>query len=564
MSPCSHAVLRGRCLEVRLASLPAATFVLRRLRRAARAWRERLRSVAPELAQPAGVLVVSVCGASLKQWQTHLWLQHLPIAAFAGGSLNQLEHTDHQLKLPVSPGDGGSVALNLEWPPPERLVHWQEHLRAQRQIWDPDPTRVEQLCGLGLPAVWLDPEGAGNGWLEQPSALDSKGWAAGLGLAPPDKDAAIVLGSAGADWDRALTAEAAEPMPGLPSISYVPGWPELICSSAEQALAQAGWLAVAAERAAALVWMQSELDSALCTLREQPAAQLVLQPPMTPAELRAQLAGEPLRVLAEDRPTPALQELYRWERAGVAPRAAVLVSLHNYADRITAALESVAAQRQPQLELIVVDDASTDNGAAVVRAWMETQAQRASSVFVRSLLVRHQHNAGLATARNTAFAAAQSPWCFVLDADNALYPEAVRACLALAAAASPQLAVVHPLLAVEAEPGRPDDQRTLVSTAAWQRQRLLGGNVVDAMALVRREAWGAVGGYTHIEGGWEDFDFWCKLIEAGYHGVQCPRVLAVYRSHASSMSHTATNRRWRALSRTLQQRHPWLELPLAR
>jgi GT2 family glycosyltransferase len=505
-----------------------------------------------------------VCGASLKQWQTHLWLQRLPIAAFAGASLNQFEHTDHQLRLPVSQGDGRRVALNLEWPPPERLVHWQEHLRAQRQIWDPDPARVEQLCLLGLPAVWLDPGGAGNGWLEQPSALDSERWAAGLGLAPPDEDAAIVLGSAGADWDRALTAEAAEPTPGSPSISYVPGWHELICTSAEQALAQAGWLALAAERAAALVWMQPELEQALCTLREQPAAQLVLQAPITPAELRAQLAGEPLRVLAEDRPTPPLQELYRWEGSGVEPHAAVLVSLHNYADRITAALDSVAAQRQQQLELIVVDDASTDNGAAVVRAWMETQARTAGSVLARLLLVRHQHNAGLATARNTAFAAAQSPWCFVLDADNALYPEAVRVCLALATAASAQLAVVHPLLAVEVEPGRPDDQRTLVSTAAWQRQRLLGGNVVDAMALVRREAWQAVGGYTHIEGGWEDFDFWCKLIEAGYHGMQCPRVLAVYRSHASSMSHTATNRHWRALSRTLQQRHPWLELPLAR
>ena len=84
------------------------------------------------------------------------------------------------------------------------------------------------------------------------------------------------------------------------------------------------------------------------------------------------------------------------------------------------------------------------------------------------------------------------------------------------------------------------------------------------MALVRRSAWQSVGGYTHIDGGWEDFDFWCKLVDGGFHGIQCPRVLAVYRSHATSMSHSATNHRWRALSRTLQRRHPWLQLPLAR
>jgi len=121
---------------------------------------------------------------------------------------------------------------------------------------------------------------------------------------------------------------------------------------------------------------------------------------------------------------------------------------------------------------------------------------------------------------------------------------------------------VHPLLAVEAGPGRFDEKRTLVSSAIWQRERLLAGNEVDAMALVRRCAWKAVGGYTHIEGGWEDYDFWCKLVEAGFHGLQCPRILAVYRSHVESMSHRTTNGSWYALSRVLQQRHPWLQLPL--
>jgi len=184
--------------------------------------------------------------------------------------------------------------------------------------------------------------------------------------------------------------------------------------------AQAGWLAAAAERATALVWMQHGPELVWPLLRAQPAAQLVLQPPITPAELRAELAGAPLSALAEDRPTPPLQELHRWERPAAAPLAAVLVSLYNYADRITAALNSVAAQRQQQLELIVVDDASTDTGAAVVQAWMKAQEHTAGSPFARLLLLRHGRNAGLATARNTAFAAAQAPWCFVLDADNAL------------------------------------------------------------------------------------------------------------------------------------------------
>ena len=245
------------------------------------------------------------------------------------------------------------------------------------------------------------------------------------------------------------------------------------------------------------------------------------------------------------------------------PLAAVVVSLYNYADRILDALRSVHAQTQHRLELIVVDDASTDDGTAVVQRWIDDCLKAGGHPFVRVLLLRHCQNTGLAAARNTGFAHSQAPWSFVLDADNALFPDAVAGCLALADVGDPQLAVIHPLLAVEAESGRPDEQRSLVRPQSWQLERFQFENNVDAMALVSRSAWEAVGGYTHIEGGWEDYDFWCKLAGEGYHGLQCPRILAVYRSHSESMSHCATNRSWYALSRTLQQRHHWLKLPLA-
>ena len=98
---------------------------------------------------------------------------------------------------------------------------------------------------------------------------------------------------------------------------------------------------------------------------------------------------------------------------------------------------------------------------------------------------------------------------------------------------------------------------------AWQREQLQAGNVVDAMALVRRSAWEAVGGYSHIPGGWEDFDFWCKLINAHWHGVIYLQPLATYTQHGTSMLQSQTNQRQRRLSRLLQQRHPWLQLAFA-
>ena len=511
--------------------------------------------------------VLSFCGTTHHDWSTHLWIHHLPLEGITD-CVSSAESADpHNLPIAGRSAAGFTrLALNVELPLPERAQHWLTHLRGQQVIWDPEPARVLLLRARGLPAYWLDPDAPANGWLAQPLAADPAQWSALLGLAPTQPGATVVLGSAGPEWDRALAAEAvqAEAAPETPALAYLPGWSELISEDAVASLAQAGWLLAAASTSSALAW---------CGVRPEPACQVLpvfqvsAHPPLTPAELRAELAGQPLRALAEDRLTPPLEELFCWERASeplVEPGAAVLVSLFNYADRITDALDSVARQQQNDLELIVVDDASTDSGAAVVLAWMQAQRKRVAHPFLRMQLLRHRHNAGLATTRNTAFAAAQSAWCFVLDADNALYPRAVEACLRLALAGSSELAVVHPLLAVEAEPGRPDEQRTLVRSQSWQRDRFRFENNVDAMALVRRSAWQTVGGYSHIEGGWEDYDFWCKLTESGYHGLQCPQLLAVYRSHATSMSHTATNRHWRALSRTLQARHPWLDLPLAR
>ena len=463
------------------------------------------------------------------------------------------------------------ICLNLELPPVERASQWLAHLHTQQLIFDPEPARVLLLRELGLPAWWLDPASVVNGWLQQPQALDPRQWSSCLGLPPPPEGQLTVLGAAGSVFERTLASEMslrceAETNDNFPAIAYLPGWFDLVVENPAAGLARAGWLQAAAQRAARLVCAGPEHYPADWDLLQTSLPCLVHPFNAPPAELRARHFGKPLMALAEDRSIPPLQILREWQSPDLTnrpPLASVAVSLYNYAERITDALISVKEQTQQRLELIVVDDASSDDGTSIVERWIDDCLRLCDHPFVRVLFLRHCRNTGLAVARNTAFVHSQAPWCFVLDADNALFPDAVAGCLALADESDPQLAVVHPLLTVEVEPGRLDDQRTLVSSATWQRERLSQGNTVDAMALIRRSAWAAVGGYTHIEGGWEDFDFWCKLVGAGYHGIQCPRILAVYRSHNESMSYSSTNRSWHALSRTLQQRHPWLHLPLA-
>ena len=94
----------------------------------------------------------------------------------------------------------------------------------------------------------------------------------------------------------------------------------------------------------------------------------------------------------------------------------------------------------------------------------------------------------------------------------------------------------------------------------WNPKGFISGNYIDAMALVRREAWQKVGGFQHTPGGWEDYDFWCRFVEYGIEARQVQKILAVYQHHMDSMKNSETNLCKEKLCKLLMKRHPWLKL----
>ena len=231
------------------------------------------------------------------------------------------------------------------------------------------------------------------------------------------------------------------------------------------------------------------------------------------------------------------------------PSVSVVVTLYNYAHYVEECLDSIAAQTQKNIELILVDDCSRDEGAEVVLNWLD----RHQSSFIAHRVVAHTENMGLPYARNTAFLNARADRVFVMDADNALYPRAIERCMeamteSRAAGAYTQLEFFG--------------ERTGLGDADfWSKERFKPKNYVDAMALLSKSAWQQVGGYAQlIAPGWEDYDFWCKFVE---HGLSCafvPEILCRYRSHAASMSSTETNPNAGGLILEMSLRHPWLDL----
>ncbi len=97
----------------------------------------------------------------------------------------------------------------------------------------------------------------------------------------------------------------------------------------------------------------------------------------------------------------------------------VIIPAFNRADLISETLDSVKAQTFRPIEIIVVDDGSTDNTKAVVIAW----AEQNSEGDALSLRYFCQNNAGPAAARNRGIQEMRGEYVQFLDSDDLIYPE---------------------------------------------------------------------------------------------------------------------------------------------
>jgi glycosyltransferase involved in cell wall biosynthesis len=226
----------------------------------------------------------------------------------------------------------------------------------------------------------------------------------------------------------------------------------------------------------------------------------------------------------------------------------VVIPLYNYAHYVTEALDSVAEQTVEMLDLVVVDDCSTDDSVDVVRTWIKENRKRFSRVVLR----RNVRNSGLGLTRNAGFAAAETPFVMPLDADNKLIMHCLERCLP--AIRETGAAFVYPSLQ---EFG---DSFDVFSNEPYDPIKFAAGNFIDATALIRLSAWGAVGGYDHVQFGWEDYDLWCRFAERGMYGHHVDEVLVQYRVHRGSMLHTTTDgaANKQRLIANMQRRHSWI------
>jgi glycosyltransferase involved in cell wall biosynthesis/GT2 family glycosyltransferase len=203
----------------------------------------------------------------------------------------------------------------------------------------------------------------------------------------------------------------------------------------------------------------------------------------------------------------------------VSPCVTIITPFYNPGLIFEETAQSVLGQSFQQWEWIVVDDGSDDRESLEL-------LERIASSDSRIRIVR-QENRGLPGARNTGFREAQTEFVVQLDADDLIERTAVEKWFWLLIS-YPEYAAAKGYTVGFGSEGY-----------VWRRgfhdaPLFFSDNLVTVTGMIRKSVHDMVGGYDEsIVGGFEDWDYWLKIADAGHWGGTIPECLDWYRRRAT-------------------------------
>ena len=207
---------------------------------------------------------------------------------------------------------------------------------------------------------------------------------------------------------------------------------------------------------------------------------------------------------------------------GIPRLISVVVPTYDRADLIGEALDSLAAQSWEAIEIVVVDDGSTDGTADLLERWGAAHP-------AASLRVLRQPNRGAAAARNAGAAAARGEYLYFLDSNDVIAPDALAMLVAplLDGAAPFSLAHIHNTDLA----GRPFGDE-LEGISRQEPGNYFASRWMTHAALYRRSTFEAVGPFDESLRRAEDTEHQWRVLAVAGMGVLIDRFIGIRRIHS--------------------------------
>jgi len=222
-----------------------------------------------------------------------------------------------------------------------------------------------------------------------------------------------------------------------------------------------------------------------------------------------------------------------------APLVSIGIPNFNYAHYVTQALNSVAGQDYENIEVIIIDDFSTDNSIQVIENWI----QNYSGSF-KILFLKNTANSGLTKICNQLLRSASGKYIQFLDADDWILPGKISKQVELLETVN-DAALVYSDVAIINENGKLTGEDYL-GRIGYEKSEMPSGSIHQQLfdfnfiplpsVLVVKRLIDEAGGFDELLGV-QDYYMWLKLTEK-YKAIYMSQSSAVYRVHDNSMSNS--------------------------
>ncbi|MBZ0297735.1 MAG: glycosyltransferase [Anaerolineae bacterium] len=200
----------------------------------------------------------------------------------------------------------------------------------------------------------------------------------------------------------------------------------------------------------------------------------------------------------------------------------IIIPTCNRAVLLRKAIESALAQTYHPLEVIVVDDGSTDNTAEVVAEFRE------------QIIYLHQPNTGVSVARNRGLRASKGEYIAFLDDDDLYLPQKIERQMTWMYA-HPQLGLVHCRYFLSNQSGAIVERIGTLPTGQVLPELFYNNFLWMSAPLIPRRVLEQIGGFDEELSAAADYDLWVRIAQAGYPFGCVQELLGVYRLQAGSM-----------------------------